>query len=50
MIITRNVDLSVGSIVGLTAYLTGRLFIDVPGIPLIVVFIGRRAARRACSG
>ena len=36
VIITRNVDLSVGSILGLTAYLTGRLFIDVPGIPLIV--------------
>ena len=40
VIITRNVDLSVGSIVGLTAYLTGRMFIDIPGIPLIAVFIG----------
>lgn len=40
VIITRNVDLSVGSIVGLTAYLTGRLFIDIPGIPLIGVFAG----------
>ena len=39
VIITRNVDLSVGSIVGLTAYLTGRLFIDIPGIPLIAVFL-----------
>jgi rhamnose transport system permease protein len=39
VIITRNVDLSVGSIVGLTAYLTGRMFIDIPGIPLIAVFI-----------
>lgn len=38
VIITRNVDLSVGSTLGLTAYLTGRLFIDVPGIPVIVVF------------
>jgi rhamnose transport system permease protein len=38
VIITRNVDLSVGSVLGLTAYLTGRLFIDVPGIPIIVVF------------
>ena len=25
---------------GLTAYLTGRLFIDIPGIPLIGVFVG----------
>ena len=40
VIITRNVDLSVGSIVGLTAYLTGRLFIDIPGIPVIGVFVG----------
>ena len=39
VIITRNVDLSVGSILGLTAYLTGRLFVDVQGIPLIVVFL-----------
>jgi rhamnose transport system permease protein len=39
VIITRNVDLSVGSVVGLTAYLTGRLFIDLPGIPIILVFV-----------
>jgi rhamnose transport system permease protein len=39
VIITRNVDLSVGSVVGLTAYLTGRLFIDVPGIPIVAVFV-----------
>ncbi|AZS38284.1 Autoinducer 2 import system permease protein LsrC [Microbacterium lemovicicum] len=39
VVITRNVDLSVGSIVGLTAYLTGRLFIDLEGIPVILVFV-----------
>jgi rhamnose transport system permease protein len=39
VIITRNVDLSVGSTLGLTAYLTGRLFIDVPGIPILLVFL-----------
>ena len=49
VIITRNVDLSVGSVLGLTAYLTGRLFIDVPGIPMIAVFVGGIAARRPCS-
>lgn len=38
VIITRNVDLSVGSVLGLTAYLTGRLFIDHPGLPTIAVF------------
>lgn len=39
VIITRNVDLSVGSVMGLTAYLTGRLFVDMPGIPIVVVVI-----------
>jgi rhamnose transport system permease protein len=39
VIITRNVDLSVGSVLALTAYLTGRLFIDVPGIPIVAVFV-----------
>ncbi|MFJ6532997.1 ABC transporter permease [Microbacterium sp. NPDC091662] len=39
VLITRNVDLSVGSVMGLTAYLTGRLFIDVPGIPIMVVVV-----------
>jgi rhamnose transport system permease protein len=39
VLITRNVDLSVGSVLGLTAYLTGRLFIDLPGIPIIAVFL-----------
>nr|WP_233199556.1 ABC transporter permease [Cryobacterium sp. N22] len=39
VIITRSVDLSVGSVLGLTAYLTGRLFIDIPGIPIVAVFL-----------
>ena len=39
VIVTRSVDLSVGSTLGLTAYLTGRLFIDIPGIPIIAVFL-----------
>lgn len=39
VIITRNIDLSVSSVVGLTAYLTGRLFIDMPGIPIIAVIL-----------
>ncbi|MBO1901042.1 ABC transporter permease [Leucobacter weissii] len=39
VLITRNVDLSVGSVLGLSAYLTGRLFIDLPGIPMIAVIV-----------
>jgi rhamnose transport system permease protein len=38
VIISRNVDLSVGSVMGLTAYLTGRLFVEQPGLPIVVVF------------
>jgi rhamnose transport system permease protein len=37
VIITRNVDLSVGSILAFTAVLTGKLFIDQPGLPIVVV-------------
>ena len=39
VIITRNVDLSVGSIVGLTAYLVGSLFVAVPGFPVPLMFV-----------
>jgi len=44
VIITRNVDLSVGSVLALTAYLTGRLFVDNPGIPTVAVFAAGLAA------
>ncbi|WP_028660211.1 ABC transporter permease [Nocardioides insulae] len=39
VIITRNVDLSVGSTVGLTAYAVGKIFVEFPGIPVVVVFV-----------
>jgi rhamnose transport system permease protein len=39
VIITRNVDLSVGSTLGITAYLTGRLFVSHPGLPILVVVL-----------
>ncbi|SDE04701.1 ABC transporter permease [Nocardioides lianchengensis] len=38
VIVTRNVDLSVGSTLGLTAYLTGRLFVDT-SLPIIAVVL-----------
>ncbi len=38
VIITRNVDLSVGSTLALTAYLSGRLFLDT-GLPVLVVVL-----------
>ncbi|MGH9247980.1 MAG: ABC transporter permease [Acidimicrobiales bacterium] len=44
VVITRNVDLSVGSVLGLTAYLSGTLFLEVPGIPIVVVFLAGAGA------
>lgn len=39
IITTKSVDLSVGSTLGLTAFLTGTLFASSPGIPIPVVFL-----------
>jgi rhamnose transport system permease protein len=39
VIITRNVDLSVGSVLGLTAYMTGRIFMEAPGTPIVAVVL-----------
>jgi rhamnose transport system permease protein len=39
VVISRNVDLSVGSVLGLSAYLSSDLFGQVHGIPVPVVFL-----------
>jgi rhamnose transport system permease protein len=39
VLITRNVDLSVGSILGLSGFLTGTLFATFPEIPIPLVFL-----------
>ncbi len=39
LIITRNIDLSVGSMLGLVAFGTGSLFSAVPDVPIIAVFV-----------
>lgn len=39
VIITRNVDLSVGSVMALTAYFTGWLFLEQPGLPIVVAIV-----------
>ncbi|WP_433532270.1 ABC transporter permease [Micromonospora sp. CA-263727] len=49
VIITRNVDLSVGSILGLSAFATGALFVGNPGTP-IPVAIGTGVALGALCG
>jgi rhamnose transport system permease protein len=39
VVITRNVDLSVGSVLGLTAFVTGNLFVDHPGLPIVLALL-----------
>lgn len=39
IIITRNVDLSIGSMLGLCAFGTGTMFADDSGVPIAVVFV-----------
>ncbi len=39
VIITRNVDLSVGSIVGLSTWICGQTYIAFPHTPIIVIFL-----------
>jgi len=39
VVITRNVDLSVGSVLGLTAFVTGYLFVAHPGLPIVVALL-----------
>jgi rhamnose transport system permease protein len=39
VVVSRNVDLSIGSVVGLSAYLSASLFGSVHGIPIPVVFL-----------
>ncbi len=39
VIITRNVDLSVGSVVGLSTWTCGQAYIAFPHTPIIVIFL-----------
>ena len=43
VVITRNVDLSVGSVLGIVAFSTGTLFVTFPGTPIVVVFLAGMA-------
>jgi rhamnose transport system permease protein len=49
VIITRNVDLSVGSILGLSAYATGTLLVDRPGTPVVVALLAGTAVGAVCG-
>jgi rhamnose transport system permease protein len=49
VVISRNVDLSVGSVVGLSAYLSASLFSGHPGIPIPLVFLAGLGIGLACG-
>jgi rhamnose transport system permease protein len=49
VVISRNVDLSVGSVLGLSAYLSADLFGHVHGIPVPVVFLAGLGIGLGCG-
>jgi len=49
VILTRNVDLSVGSVVGLSAYVSANMFQQHHGIPIPVVFLVGLCVGTACG-
>ena len=49
VIVTRNVDLSVGSVLGLSAYAAGLLFERHPDVPILVVVLAGLGIGMACG-
>jgi rhamnose transport system permease protein len=49
VVLSRNVDLSIGSVVGLSAYLSTSLFGQHPGIPIVVAFLAGLGIGLACG-
>src|SRR6202035_4397479 len=49
VVLTRNVDLSVGSVLGLSAFLSADLFGKHPGISIPVVFLAGLGIGVACG-
>jgi rhamnose transport system permease protein len=49
VIITRNVDLSVGSVLGISAYATGVLYVHHPNIRLVFVFLAALGLGVVCG-
>jgi rhamnose transport system permease protein len=49
VIVTRNVDLSIGSVLGITAYASGVLYRDHPHISIVLVFLAALAIGVACG-
>ena len=49
VIVTRNVDLSIGSVLGISAYATGVLYVHHPHAPLVLVFVLAFGIGAACG-
>jgi rhamnose transport system permease protein len=49
VIITRNVDLSIGSVLGISAYASGVLYGHHPHVPLVLVFLLALGIGAACG-
>ena len=49
VVISRNVDLSIGSVLGLSAYVSASLFGPHPGIPVPLVFLAGLGIGLACG-
>ncbi|MDR0344503.1 MAG: ABC transporter permease [Nocardiopsaceae bacterium] len=49
VVVSRNVDLSIGSVLGLSAYVSAGLFGQVPGISIPVVFLTGLGIGLACG-
>ena len=49
VVITRNIDLSVGSVLGLAAYAVGSLLRDAPGTPVVVALLVGLVFGAACG-
>ena len=49
VVVSRNVDLSVGSVLGLSAFLSSRMFEHIHGVPIPVVFLVGIGIGLACG-
>ncbi len=49
VIITRSVDLSVGSVLGLTTFATGSIFVHAPGTPIVLVIVAAVGLGATCG-
>jgi rhamnose transport system permease protein len=49
VIITRNVDLSIGSVLGISAYATGVLYRDHPHISIVLIFLAALGIGVVCG-